>query len=133
MNTIANQIRQTVAGWPGVGVAPHRFGGTEFRVDGHEIGHLHGSRVADLPFPRAVRERLVAEGRAVAHHHLPDTGWVSFWLTAPDDVPRAVELFRLNYERITGASRAREAREDGAPSAGDGVGAVPGPLHGRRD
>src|SRR3712207_8680900 len=42
----------------------HRFGGVEFRVRGHEIGHLHRSRLVDLPFPVRVRKELVAEGRA---------------------------------------------------------------------
>jgi hypothetical protein len=50
--TIARMIAQEVSSWPGVSVAPHRFGGTEFRVAHHEIGHLHGGRLADLPFPR---------------------------------------------------------------------------------
>src|SRR3712207_7057353 len=40
------------------------FGGVEFRVRGHEIGHLHGSRLADLPFPVRMRKELVAGGKA---------------------------------------------------------------------
>ena len=39
---------------------PHRFGGIEFRLGRRELGHLHGDRVADLPFPRAIRDELVA-------------------------------------------------------------------------
>jgi hypothetical protein len=31
-----------------VTVAPHRFGGVEFRVGRRELGHLHGNRLADL-------------------------------------------------------------------------------------
>lgn len=27
--------------WGGVTMHPHRFGGTEFQLDGNEIGHLH--------------------------------------------------------------------------------------------
>ena len=37
---------------------PHRFDGVEFRVNGHEIGHLHGGRWVDLPFPVRVRKEL---------------------------------------------------------------------------
>jgi hypothetical protein len=98
----ATLIEHEVLSWPEVSAVPHRFGGTEFRVRNHEIGHLHGSRQADLPFPVRVREELVATGRASLHHILPDSGWVSYYLRRPEDVPGAIALFRLNYERLTG-------------------------------
>jgi hypothetical protein len=97
--TVASLIEQEVASWPGVTVAPHRFGGIEFRVGRRELGHLHGSRLADLPFPVRIRERLVTEGKAEPHHVLPDTGWVSFRIRGAGDAAAAVELFRLNYDR----------------------------------
>ena len=80
-------------------VAPHRFGGVEFRVGRRELGHLHGNRLADLPFPVKVREQLVAAGRAESHHVLPESGWVSVRLRRCEDVASVIELFRLNYER----------------------------------
>ena len=80
-------------------IHPHRFGGVEFRVGRRELGHLHGSRLADLPFPVRVRERLVAEGKAEPHHVLPQSGWVSVRIRTDADVERVVELFRLNYNR----------------------------------
>ena len=46
---IRETIEREVKGWPGVEARVHRFGGIEFRVNGHEIGHLHGDRMADLP------------------------------------------------------------------------------------
>lgn len=104
MGEIAIGIQAEVGGWPGVQVASHRFGGIEFRVDGHEIGHLHGDRLADLPFPVRMRRELVEAGRALPHHVLPDTGWVSYRIHSPDDVPGAIALYRLNYERITGGT-----------------------------
>jgi len=94
-------IRREVAGWVGVEERPHRFGGVEFRVNGHEIGHLHGGRLADLPFPVKVREELVASGKARVHHVLPQTGWVSYRIRGEEDVAGALELFRRNYERLT--------------------------------
>lgn len=105
MTTIAQQIEQTLLTWPGVEAVPHRFGGREFRVQGHEIGHLHGSRLADLPHPegtrRRVRDELIAGGRASVHHVLPDSGWVSFRIDGSADMDAALGLFRLNYDRIT--------------------------------
>ena len=99
VETAADRITREVSSWPGVAVAPHRFGGVEFRVGRRELGHLHGSRLADLPFPRAIRQELVAAGRASAHHVLPESGWVTYYMRAPDDSAGAIELFRLNYER----------------------------------
>jgi Family of unknown function (DUF5519) len=92
-------IRREVASWPGVSVEPHRFGGVEFKVGRRELGHLHGSRLADLPFPLKIREELVAAGRVQPHHVLPESGWVSFYMHSADDAQAAIELFRLNYER----------------------------------
>jgi hypothetical protein len=48
-------IRREVAAWPGVTVAPHRFGGVELRYGRKELGHLHGDHLADLPFPAPLR------------------------------------------------------------------------------
>lgn len=42
MASVRERISGEVAGWPGVEERPHRFAGVEFRVNGHEIGHLHG-------------------------------------------------------------------------------------------
>ena len=99
MNNIAELVEHEVMSWPNVEKFPHRFGGVEFRVNGHEIGHLHGNRQADLPFSVRQREELVAAGRASLHHILPQTGWVSYYIRGPESVPGLIELFRLNYER----------------------------------
>src|SRR3954453_1796208 len=72
---ITAQIREEIAAWDGVTVEPHRFGGIEFRVGRRELGHLHGSRLADLPFPVRVRVQLVAEGKAQPPHITPGRGW----------------------------------------------------------
>lgn len=112
MAGIRERIEREVLGWPGVEARPHRFGGVEFRVRGHEIGHLHGSRLVDLPVPVRVRKELVAEGRAQPHHLLPQTGWVSYYPSGAEDASAVVELFRLNYERLM--ERSRNKAEQGA-------------------
>jgi Family of unknown function (DUF5519) len=108
MESIGTKIGREVSGWPGVETKPHRFNGVEFRVRGHEIGHLHGSRLADLPFPVRMRKELVAEGKAHPHHVLPETGWVSYPIRGEEDVERALDLFRLNYERLTAREKKAE-------------------------
>jgi hypothetical protein len=97
--TIGEQIAEEVSSWDGVVAMRHRFGGVEFKVGRREIGHLHGSRLADIPFPVAIREQLVAEGRAKPHHVLPKSGWISYWIRGRDDVPAVIELFRMSYQR----------------------------------
>ena len=84
--SIQKEIVREVSGWPDVTVQPHRFGGLEFRLGRRELGHLHGSRLADLPFPVKVRERLVAAGEAEPHHILPESGWVSFHMLERRDL-----------------------------------------------
>jgi hypothetical protein len=98
---IAGQIRGELLGWPGVTVAPHRYGGVEYRLGKRELGHLHGDYLADLPFPVRVREELVAAGKAMPHHILPLSGWVSYPIRDANAVPGAIALFRLAYERAT--------------------------------
>jgi Family of unknown function (DUF5519) len=107
MTSIRESIEREVTRWPGVEERPHRFAGVEFRVNGHEIGHLHGDRLADLPFPVRVRRELVAAGKARLHHVLPRTGWVSYPIRGPEDVAGVLELFRLNYERLTAREEER--------------------------
>jgi hypothetical protein len=101
MGRAAELIAQEIERWPGVTSAPHRFGGTEFRVNHREIGHMHGDRLADIPFTKRVRDELIASGRAQPHHVLPDSGWVSVRLRGPEDVPAVLELFRMNYDRLS--------------------------------
>ena len=101
MESIAALIEREVLSWPNVTAHPHRFGGVEFQVNQHEIGHLHGDHLADLPFPVRVRRELVADGRASPHHILPDTGWVSYYIRSAADLAGAIALFRLNYDRLT--------------------------------
>jgi Family of unknown function (DUF5519) len=111
--SISERISREVLSWPGVTAEPHRFGGVEFRLGKRELGHLHGDYLADLPFPVRVRKELVAEGRALPHHILPHSGWVSYPIRDERAVPGAIALFRLSYERAT-AGRGIEAGEEPA-------------------
>ena len=97
--TIAERITEEIAGWPDVTVAAHGPRFVEFRIGRRELGHLHGSHLADVTFPVRVREQLVADGRAGLHHSHPESGWVSVPIREEADVPKIVELFRLSYDR----------------------------------
>ena len=112
------KIKQAVASWANVTAEPHRFGGTEFRIDTREVGHIHGDSLVDIPFPTKVRNELIAAGRAQPHHILPDTGWISFYLRVDEDVQHAIDLLRLSYE-IALKQKSRGALEESNFSTGE--------------
>jgi len=92
------RITDVVTSWPGVTAKPHRFGGVEYAIGKREIGHIHGDHLVDIPFPKKVRDEIVAAGGAQPHHILPETGWVSFYLRQESDVEQAIALLRESYE-----------------------------------
>ena len=94
----SKQIIDTLLTWQGIETHPHRFGGTEFRIGKREIGHIHGDSLVDIPFPKKIRDEIVAAGEAEPHHILPETGWVSFYLREEADVERAIALLKRSYE-----------------------------------
>jgi hypothetical protein len=103
----AHNIVEQVTSWPGVTAHDHRFGGIEFRVGNRQLGHLHGDRTADIPLKRALRDELIAAGRAKVHRWRPDSGWVTVEINSDAGTDEAVRLLRVGYES---ALRARERR-----------------------
>jgi hypothetical protein len=59
---------------------------------------VHGNHLVDIPFPKRIRDEIVAAGEAEPHHVLPDTGWVSLYLRHERDVQTAIRLLRRSYE-----------------------------------
>jgi luciferase-like monooxygenase len=97
--TASQVIIEEVSSWEGVEMGPGRFGAVQFRLGKRELGHLHGDYLADIPFPRALRDRLVAEGKVVPHRPLPDSGWASRHIRSEEDVQAVIELLRMQYDR----------------------------------
>lgn len=95
------RITAAVESWEGMTTALHRFGGVEYLFGRREIGHIHGDRLVDIPFPTRVRDEIVAAGLAQPHHLLADSGWVSFYLREEADIDRAVALLRRSYDLAT--------------------------------
>lgn len=98
MRNAQGRIIKEVSSWEGVVTGHHQFGGTEFRIGRRQLGHIHGDSFADIAFPMAIRNQLVAEGRAEPHHILPKSGWITFRFASEEDIERAIQLFRLSYE-----------------------------------
>jgi Family of unknown function (DUF5519) len=98
--TASEQITEAVTAWPGVQAGLGRRGELAFRLDRHEIGHLHGDRVAHFFFPKSVWAELLAEGRIEPHPVFPDKqGPAARKIETELDVSDVIALMRLNYER----------------------------------
>jgi len=93
------KLEEEVCVWPNVSVHSHRFGGREFRIGSAEVGHVHLGGVVDIPFPRAVRDALLAAGLGEEHRWVPDSGWITFRMHNEDDLAHALWLMRLSYLR----------------------------------
>jgi luciferase-like monooxygenase len=92
-------FEEEVTRWPQISIHAHRFGGREFRFGSAELGHMHNGGIVDIPFPRSLRDALLAEGLAEKHHWIPDSGWISFHLRTEQDLKHALWLMRLSYLR----------------------------------
>lgn len=107
-------IENKVLTWEGVTSHPHQFGGTEYRLGKRELGHIHGNSLVDIPFPKKVRDQVVAQGKAEPHHILPESGWISLFLRQPQNVDTAIELFQMSYD-LAVAQQARRAAHPDTP------------------
>lgn len=102
---LLEQIEREVLAWPGVWKkrdenGPGGVGVTGYRLGRRQIGHVHDDGHADFRFPREVRDELIRSGRAIPHPAFPDSRTTaSYQIRSAEDVPRALELFRLGYER----------------------------------
>lgn len=110
------RICDAVSGWEGVSIQPHRFGGFEFRLDRRELGHIHGDRLVDIPFPKRVRDEIVSAREAEPHHILPDSGWVSLFLQTDADVDRAILLLERSFSLAKAHRSAIAERRSGLTS-----------------
>ncbi|MDR2992223.1 MAG: DUF5519 family protein [Bacillus cereus] len=98
--SFSEMIRNEVLSWAGVSEKPHRFGGIEINYGKKELGHLHGDKLVDLPLSKLKRDELVSQGLVKAHHVLPESGWISYYIKSEADIPFAIELFRMQYDRV---------------------------------
>lgn len=94
---LRERITEPVSSWPGVTVDKGRFNSTSFQLVEHEFGHLH-STLADIGFPSALREALIAEGDTKPHHVVPDSPtYTTYRIRSVDDLDHVIWLFRLSY------------------------------------
>ena len=104
----AQSVSLEIQSWPGVIAATHWFlydrtqvDGADFYVGEKELGHIHLDGELHLCLTVGLRRRLIESGLAEA---LP---WAEDCVQAPissrRDARNALWLFRLGYDRLTGA------------------------------
>jgi hypothetical protein len=109
---IVEAIKREILSWPNVTSQPQSFGGIDFRVGGKELGHLHGENMVDLPLrPNVFLNRKLREAAKQSqektqrplppHDAYPESNWINYWIRGEGDVPKVIELFRLQYDRLT--------------------------------
>ena len=122
---LSAQIEREVLGWPGVsketgGGGPGQGGfwvppATVYRVGRRQIGHVHhdDGGLADFSFPKEIRDELIRSGRAIPHPAFPSNRTVaSYRARSKEDVPGAVQLFRMNYERAVARANPTATRKE---------------------
>lgn len=95
----SKNLEEAISKWPSVSTHPHGLGSTEFRFGSAEIGHIHVGGVVDIPFPRPVRNALLAAGLVEEHRWVPNSGWTTFHVHSDEDFKSALWLTRLSYLR----------------------------------
>ncbi|HJR44741.1 MAG TPA: luciferase family protein [Actinomycetota bacterium] len=99
--TASQQIAAEVSSWPGVDAGPGPRGEFAFKVDGREIGHLHGDFAAHFFFPKGIWAELFAQGRVGHHPVFPDKkGPAARAIRSDHDIHDVIALMRINYDRI---------------------------------
>ena len=99
--TPSQRITDEVGSWPGVETGLGKRGDFGFRVDGHEIGHLHGDHATHSGFPRDVGRELREQGRVGPHPVNPhSTKMAARRIETEADVDDVIALMRINYDRV---------------------------------
>jgi hypothetical protein len=100
--TASEQITAEVTSWPGVQAGPGRRGEFAFKLEGREIGHLHGDHAAHFGFPKQVWTELFEQERITEHPVFPGKiGPAARRIAGQADVEDVIALLRLNYDRLT--------------------------------
>ncbi len=107
-------LKEWILQLPGVSEAPHRFGGTEFRIQNLEFMHTHGPAQLDIRLSKEDQARVLKEGKAQHHrasvHH--KAGWVTFRIRSEKDLEAAKELIQLAYNNKRQLMESHTAKRD---------------------
>lgn len=95
---------------PNVTKALHRFGGTEYQVQGLEFMHSHGPSYLDIRLSKEDQARVLSKKKADHHRFAPQAGWVTFRIRSAEDAENAKKLIQLAYDNADRLMSAHESR-----------------------
>ena len=107
---LSGLLQEWILRLPGVSQSPHRFGGTEYRVNGMEFMHSHGPAYLDIRLSLEDQKPVLEMERAESHRFAPEAGWVTFRIRSERDLVAAKELILLAYTNAEQNMKAHEAR-----------------------
>ena len=68
---MASSLQEWLLQLPGVSQSPHRFGGTEYRVNGLEFMHSHSPTYLDIRLSLEDQKQVLETERAAPHRFAP--------------------------------------------------------------
>lgn len=99
--TPSARIFAAATSWPGVTLTgPGERGEMSLMLGRHEVGHLHGDRVAHVLLGMELGRRLRDEGRVEPHPITDRPNLAARRIDRPGDVEDVLELLGLNYDRL---------------------------------
>ena len=110
-------LEREVLSWDGVWKkrdedGPGGVGVSGYRLGRRQIGHVHDDGHADFRFPNEVRDELIRSGQATLHPAFPNSRTTaSYGIRTPEDVPGAISLFRMSYNRLDNPAGRSDRRE----------------------
>jgi len=114
-NKLFEDLKIWILQLPGVTQATHRFGGTEFRVEGLEFMHHHGPSFLDIRLSKIDQAAALKKRTAIPHRFAPQAGWVSFRIEKAEDLGPAKELIQLACENAKMNMEAHRTRVQSKP------------------
>lgn len=99
-SSVYDRLTAWILQLPGVTEAPHRLGGTEFRVNGADFMHSHGPSQLDILLSQEDQSLVLKAGQALRHRadvH-DQAGWVSLRIESSKDLTNAKRVVELAYE-----------------------------------
>ncbi len=109
-NKLFEDLKSWILQLAGVTQATHRFGGTEFQVEGLEFMHHYGPSFLDIRLSKNDQTTALKNGTALPHRFAPQAGWVSFRIEKAEDLGPAKGLIQLAFENAKGHVEAHKTR-----------------------
>ena len=91
-------LKAWILGHANVTTSPHRFGGTEFQVNGLEFMHSHGYAHLDIRLSKEDQQRVLKERKASEHRYAPNAGLVTLKVHSEADTTKAKDIIELAYK-----------------------------------